>query len=94
MAAGDLIQCRGKWMFEPPAHRPNGHRLGPNRTLVGHVACSGHNGGGHTIWHCIACEAITYGPTLAAHCTALDGPEVRGFAPEDYSVPEPDPPPF
>jgi hypothetical protein len=27
---------------------PNGHTLGPNQVLVGHVACLGHSGGGHT----------------------------------------------
>ena len=37
------------------------------------------------------CEAITYGPALAAHCTALEGPGLRGFSPEDYSVREPEP---
>ena len=25
-----------------------GHPLGPNEVLVGHVACLGHGGGGHT----------------------------------------------
>jgi hypothetical protein len=64
MAAGDLIRRRGKWTTEAPTHCPNGHRLGPNRSLVGHVACSGHGGGGHTIWHCLECVAITYGPLL------------------------------
>jgi hypothetical protein len=94
MASGDLIRRRGRWVTEAPTHCPNGHALGANQVLVGHVACSGHGSGGHTIWHCRTCEAITYGPSLAAHCTALDGPGVRGFKSEDYSVPEPASPPF
>src|SRR6185436_13982633 len=53
VAVGDLIQWRGKWITEPPTHCPNGHRLGPHQTLVGHTACGGHGGGGHTIWHCL-----------------------------------------
>jgi hypothetical protein len=31
--------------------------LGPNQVLVGQVACLGHDGGGHTSWHCrAACQ--------------------------------------
>jgi hypothetical protein len=29
------------------ARCPNGHPIGPNQVLVGHVACLGHGGGGH-----------------------------------------------
>ena len=25
-------------------------------------------------WHCRTCDAVTYGPPLAKHCTALEGP--------------------
>lgn len=72
---GDLIRTTaGTWITRPPARCPNGHELGPRRVLVGHVACLGHGGGGHTIWHCLECEAITYGPPLASHCTVLAGP--------------------
>jgi hypothetical protein len=85
----------GRWITEAPTHCPQGHELGPNQVLVGHVACSGHGGGGHTIWHCVECEGVVYSPPLAAHCAALEGPaKVRSFAPEDYSVREPEPPPF
>jgi hypothetical protein len=38
MAVGDLIRYRGKWITEAPTHCPNGHRLGPGRSLVGHAA--------------------------------------------------------
>jgi hypothetical protein len=37
------------------------------------VACLGH-GGGHTSWHCRACETVVYGPPLNTHCTTLEGP--------------------
>ena len=53
---------------------PNGHPLGANQVLVGHVACLGHGGGGHTSWHCRTCDAVIYGPPLNTHCTALEGP--------------------
>ena len=28
-----------------PTHCPTGHELGPGRVLVGHTACTGHDGG-------------------------------------------------
>src|SRR5262245_61558629 len=54
----------------------NGHHLGPNQVLVGHVACLGHGGGGHTSWHCRTCDAVNYGPPRNTYCTALEGPAV------------------
>ena len=36
----------------------------PNQVLVGHAACLGHGGGGHTSWHCRNCDALVYGPPL------------------------------
>jgi len=75
MYEGQLVQATdGKWMTKPASGCPNGHSLGPNYVLVGHVACLGHGGGGHTTWHCRACETVVYGPPLNAHCTALQGP--------------------
>ena len=75
MYEGQLVQATdGKWMSKPPSRCPNGHSLGPNQVLVGHVACLGHGGGGHTTWNCRACEAVVNGPHLNAHCTALQGP--------------------
>jgi hypothetical protein len=44
------------------------------RPLRAIVACLGHGGGGHTTWHCRACDQTVYGPPLNTHCTALDGP--------------------
>jgi hypothetical protein len=71
---GDLVPTTtGTWITRPPLRCPNGHQLGPNQVVVGHVACLGH-GGGHTTWDCLECEAITYGPALARHCTVLNGP--------------------
>src|SRR5215213_834363 len=64
----------GKWITRPPARCPNGHTLGPNQVLVGHMACLGHGGGGHTSWHCRTCDAVVYGAPMAAHCSALDEP--------------------
>ena len=56
---GELVQTTdGKWMTRPPTRCPNGHQLGPNQALVGHVACLGHGGGGHTSWHCRTCDAV------------------------------------
>jgi hypothetical protein len=74
---GDLVMVRGKWTTLAPTHCPQGHPLGPKQVLVGHVACQGHGGGGHTLWHCRACpdgELPVYGPPLAKHCTVLEGP--------------------
>ena len=80
---GDLVNHRGKWVTLAPTHCPKGHVLGPGRVLVGHVACGGHGGGGHTLWHCLKCpveELPTYGPPLASHCTVMNGPAaVRGY---------------
>jgi hypothetical protein len=76
---GDVVKRRGKWAVVAPTHCPRGHRLGPNRSQVGHVACRGH-GGGHIIWFCRTCpndEEPTYGPPLGAHCTVLDGPALK-----------------
>src|SRR5262245_39158811 len=74
---GDLVQTTdGKWITRPPRRCPNGHPLGPNQVLVGHVACLGHGGGGHTSWHCRACDAVVYGPPLNTRCTCLEGPAV------------------
>ena len=71
---GELIQTTvGKWITQPPSRCPNGHPLGPNQVLVGHVACLGH-GGGHTTWTCRTCDQTVYGPPLNTHCTTLDGP--------------------
>jgi hypothetical protein len=75
---GDLVQTTaGTWITKPPTRCPHGHPLGPGQVLVGHVACQGHGGGGHTIWHCLTCpqgEPPVYGPPLASHCTVLHGP--------------------
>jgi hypothetical protein len=74
---GELVlTTAGKWITHPPTRCPNGHSLGPNQVLVGHVACLGHGGGGHTSWHCRTCDAVVYGPPLNTHCTALEGPAV------------------
>jgi hypothetical protein len=78
MTVGDLVQDhRGRWITEAPTHCPVGHRLGAGQVLVGHVACMGHGGGGHTLWHCRACPTNvnpTYGPPLNLHCSVLAGP--------------------
>jgi len=96
MAVGDLVYRRGKWFTEPPSHCPRGHRLGPGEVLVGHVACGGHGGGGHVIWHCRACpreEPPTFGPPLAKHCTLLAGPASVRISTADpepvFEIPEP-----
>jgi hypothetical protein len=73
-AVGDLVlTTAGTWIIRPPTRCLNGHQLGPNKALVGHVACAGH-GGGHTTWTCRTCDETVYGPPLNTHCTPLDGP--------------------
>lgn len=72
---GDLVRCTdGRWMTYAPRTCPNGHQLGPRRVLVGHVACSCGERGGHTSWRCIQCGAVTYGPALTPNCRTLNGP--------------------
>ena len=71
---GELVRTtNGQWITKPPNRCPNGHILGPNQVLVGHVACLGQ-GGGHTTWHSRTCDAMVYGSPLNVHCTALTGP--------------------
>src|SRR5262245_19801280 len=77
---GDLVQTAdGKWITRPPSRCPNGHPLGPNQVLVGHVACLGHGGGDHPSWHCRTCDAVVYGPPTNTHCRALVGPASRSI---------------
>lgn len=72
---GDLIETTsGRWITKPPYRCARGHVLGPGQVLVGHVACLGHGGGGHTTWHCTTCdrtEPPVYGPPLGKHCTLM-----------------------
>ena len=72
---GDLVRTpKGKWVTEAPTRCPPGYSLGPNQVLVGHVACLGHGGGGHTSWHCRTGDDVVYGPPLNTHGTCLEGP--------------------
>jgi hypothetical protein len=72
-AVGDLVRSTtGAWIVLAPQHCPNGHELGPGKSLVGYAACAGH-GGGHTTWTCRTCDE-TYGPPLNTHCSMIDGP--------------------
>jgi hypothetical protein len=59
-----------------PTRRPDARTdtASARTSLVGHVVCLGHGGGGHTSWHCRTCDAVVYGPPMAKHCTALEGP--------------------
>jgi hypothetical protein len=71
---GELVRTTsGQWITKPPARCPNGHSLGPNQVLVGHVACLG-DGGGHTTWTCRVCDQTVFGPPLNTHCATLEGP--------------------
>lgn len=72
---GDIVRTtNSKWQTHAPTHCDNGHQLGGGQVLVGHLACMGHGGGGHTTWTCRTCDATTYGPALNTHCTVLNGP--------------------
>ena len=74
---GDLVQTTdGKWMIRGHERCPNGHPLGANQVLVGHVACPDHGGGGHTCWHCRTCDAVVYGTAAQQALHILDGPAV------------------
>ena len=73
---GELVQTTaGKWITHLTIPMP---QRSPPRTrievLVGHVACLGHGGGGHTSWHCRTCDDVVYGPPMNTHCSALKGP--------------------
>jgi len=58
-------------MVLPPEHCPNGHRLGPNRTLVGNQPC---DCGRDMYWACRTCDAGIYAPELTESCGLLHGP--------------------
>jgi hypothetical protein len=58
---------------DPPTDPLLQRTLGPGKVLVGHQACLGH-GGGRTSWHRRTRDAVVYGPPMAKHCTALEGP--------------------
>src|SRR3954451_15637173 len=76
---GDLVQTTaGKWITPPPPRCPNGHTLGANQVLVGHVACLGHGGGGHTTWTCQTCDQTVYGPPLNSHCLRRQSDRAAG----------------
>lgn len=72
---GDLVETTdGTWITRPPYRCNHGHVLEPGHFQVGHVACHGHGGGGHTTWHCEQCPRVeppVYGPPLGKHCTLL-----------------------
>jgi hypothetical protein len=60
-AVGELVRCtNGSWMVRPPEHCPRGHRLSPNRALVGHQPCGCGRRGGHMTWACLECAAMVY----------------------------------
>jgi hypothetical protein len=69
---GDLVQTTaGRWITHPPTRCPNGHSPGRNQVPVGHEACLGHGGGGHTSWQPHQCRR----GVRASHAPhALEGP--------------------
>lgn len=60
----------GVWMVLAPTHCSNGHPLGGNKVLVGHMACLPHRG--HTTWACRVCDAVVYVPPLGEGCALLN----------------------
>ena len=60
-ATGYVVRCTdGSWMVRPPQHCPNGHRLGPGRTLVGLPTVRLRPPrGGHMTWACRECGDVT-----------------------------------
>lgn len=72
---GELVRATdGRWIVYAPRECPNGHLLGPGRTLVGHQVCGGEDPGGHTTWTCIECLATVYAPPIGSVCRVLHGP--------------------
>lgn len=70
---GDLVQTTsGAWVVRSPTHCANGHRLAPDRCLVGFAHCS--HGDGHTSWWCRECGDTVYGPPLIESCSLFNGP--------------------
>lgn len=69
---GDLVPTARGWEMEAPTQCPNGHRLGPNRCLVGHQPC--HCQGSHTTWTCRQCDTTIYYPPITPECVLLHGP--------------------
>jgi hypothetical protein len=68
---GELLQTTdGRWITRPPLRCPNGHLLGPNHVLVGHVACLGHGDGHHVVVSGMRRDGVL---TAAQH--ALQRPE-------------------
>ena len=55
--------------------------------LVGHVACLGHGGGGHTSWHSRTSDVVVYGSPLNSrggnmHHTLVEDFNLRPLDPE------------
>ena len=78
MTIGHLrLTPAGKWATTAPSHCANGHWLGPQRVLVGHVACDCDRRGGHMTWFCLDCGDVVYGPPLGDTCRTHTGPDER-----------------
>ena len=78
MAFGELRRTSGgKWAVIAPSECTNGHPFGPQRSLVGHAACSCGNRGGHMTWACRTCDDVIYGPPLGPDCSIRTGPDER-----------------
>ncbi|MFC4373300.1 hypothetical protein ACFO5K_04225 [Nocardia halotolerans] len=72
---GRLYKTRnGMWAEPSPMHCPEGHRLGPNRVIVGTTACQ-TVGGHHRTHTCRRCDTIIYWPPVVDGCDhrAFDG---------------------
>jgi len=83
----ELVQTTdGRWITKPPSHCSNGHLLGPSQVLVGHVACLGHGGGGHTSWHWRTCDAVVYGPRSTSTARPLKACGGADFKPHSLTT--------
>ncbi|WP_139169836.1 hypothetical protein [Mycolicibacterium fluoranthenivorans] len=68
MSGDDLVRRGpGRWAERSPTHCPNGHELGPGRTLVGWRPCMC---GGHRTWTCRTCDTTAHRPPLQPACDA------------------------
>ena len=71
---GELVRgTQGSWMVRAPQDCPHGHRLAPNRVLVGHQPC-GCGRHGHLTWECRECAAVVFAPPVDDTCRMLNGP--------------------
>lgn len=73
MRLGELIHTTdGRWVVTAPTHCNRGHRLGPNRVIVGFSHCRCTSSGHHT-WMCETCRYVVMAPPCLSKERAAGG---------------------